>query len=79
MPSRSFSDIHQSQWKKACLKLGLVVETKSGKGSHILVKHPKTEHKYTIQHNLHKFLNMKIFKKLLEWGFEEEAIWDALK
>jgi len=48
MPSRSFSDITQTQWKKACSKLGLVVKTNSGKGSHILVKHPKTEHKYTI-------------------------------
>ena len=79
MPSRSFSDITQRQWKKACQKLGLLVETKSGKGSHILIKHPSTEHKYTIQKNLHKFLNIKIFQKLLEWGFEEEAIWKALK
>jgi len=79
MPSRSFSDITQSQWIKACTKLGLIVESKHGKGSHVLVKHPKTEHKYTIQNNLHKFINMKIFKKMLEWGFEEEQIWDALK
>jgi len=78
MPSRSFSDITQSQWKKACLKLGLKVETKHGKGSHILIKHPQTEHKYTVQKDLHKFINMKIFKKLLEWGFEEENIWKAL-
>jgi predicted RNA binding protein YcfA (HicA-like mRNA interferase family) len=79
MPSRSFSDITQSQWIKACTKLGLVIETKHGKGSHVLIKHPKTEHKYTIQNNLHKFINMKIFKKMMEWGFEEEQIWDALK
>jgi hypothetical protein len=78
MPSRSFSDITQSQWKKACFKLGLIVETKHGKGSHILVKHPQTEHKYTIQKNLHKFINIKIFKKLLEWGLDEEDIWKAL-
>jgi len=78
MPSRSFSDLTQKQWKKACGKLGLNVITKFGKGSHILIKHPKTEHKYTIQKNLHKFINIKIFKKLLEWGFEEEEIWDAL-
>ena len=79
MPSRSFSDITQSQWIKACEKLGLIIESKHGKGSHVLVKHPKTEHKYTIQNNLHKFINMKIFKKMVEWGFEEETIWDALK
>lgn len=78
MPSRSFSDITQIQWKKACFKLGLKVETKHGKGSHILIKHPQTKHKYTIQKDLHKFINMKIFKKLLEWGFNEEDIWKAL-
>jgi len=78
MPSRSFSDVNQKQWRKACKKLGLVIETKSGKGSHVLVKHPKFEYKYTIQRNLHKFINIKIFKKLLEWGFDEEEIWDAL-
>jgi len=78
MPSRSFSDITQARWRIACLRLGLEVKTKSGKGSHILVKHPRTEHKYTIQKNLHKFINMKIFKKLLEWGFSEEDIWEAL-
>lgn len=78
MPNRSFSDISQKQWIKACKKLGLEVETRSGKGSHILVKHPSTEHKYTIQKGLHKFINIKIFKKLLEWGFGEEEIWEAL-
>ena len=55
-------------------QLGLAVDTKHGKGSHILIKHPKTDHKYTIQNNLHKFINMKIFKKMLEWGFDEEQI-----
>jgi len=43
------------------------------------VKHPQTGHKYTIQKNLHKFINIKIFKKMLEWGFDEERIWEALK
>ncbi len=78
MPKRSFSDIKQKQWRKACIKLGLEISTYSGKGSHILVKHPHTGSKYTIQKGLHKFINIKIFKKLLEWGFDEEDIWDAL-
>lgn len=78
MPNHSFSDITQSQWQKACFKLGLSVETNHGKGSHILIKHPQTAHKYTIQRDLHKFINIKIFKKLLEWGFEEDEIWKAL-
>lgn len=78
MPSRSFTDINQSQWKKAALKLGLIVKTKHGKGSHILIQHPQTGRKYTVQKDLHKFINMKIFKKLLEWGFDEEDIWEVL-
>lgn len=79
MSSHSFSDITQSQWIKACRKLGLIVDCKFGKGSHVLVKHLNTQAKYTIQYNLHKFINIKIFKKMMEWGFEEEKIWDALK
>jgi predicted RNA binding protein YcfA (HicA-like mRNA interferase family) len=78
MPNRSFSDITQAQWLSACIKLGLIVDKKSGKGSHALIKHPNIGHKYTIQKNLHKFINIKIFKKMLEWGFEEEDIWKAL-
>lgn len=58
--------------------MGLIVQTGSGKGSHALVMHPQTNKKYTIQRHLHKFLNIKIFKKMLEWGFEEEKIWEAL-
>lgn len=79
MSSRSFSDITQSRWIKACRKLGLIVECGFGKGSYIRIEHPETRAKYTIQHNLHKFINIKIFKKMPEWGFDEEKIWDALK
>ena len=79
MSSHSFSDITQKQWEIACLKLGLKVEKNCGKGSHFLVKHPQTEHKYTIQKHLHKFINIKIFKKMMEWGFDEEKIWEVLK
>lgn len=78
MSSRSFTDITQKQWENACLKLGLEVEKKYGKGSHILILHPKTGRKYTIQKKLHKFINIKIFKKLLEWGLEENDIWKVL-
>jgi predicted RNA binding protein YcfA (HicA-like mRNA interferase family) len=49
MPNRSFSDLTQKQWIKACKKLGLEIITKFGKGGHVLIKHPKTEHEYTIQ------------------------------
>ena len=74
-----FSDLKQRDWLRACRKLGLLVDCRRGDGSHCLVKHPKTDAKYTIQHKLHKFLNMKIFKKMMEWGFQEPEIWEALK
>ena len=79
MSSHSFSDITQTQWIKACLKLGLHVEMDHGKGSHVLVVHPHTQSKYTIQYHLHKYINIKVFKKMREWGFDEEQIWEALK
>ncbi len=78
MPSRSLADITQRQWIRACRKLGLQVETKHGKGSHVLVKHPNDGRKYTIQKNLNRLINQKIFKKLLEWEFGEDEIWKAL-
>lgn len=79
MSGRSFSDITQTRWIRACQKLGLIVETGFGKGNHVRVTHPDTKRKYTIQYKLHKFINIKIFKKMLEWGFTEEEIWQALK
>ena len=64
---------------RACEKLGLCVDSSFGKGSHVRIIHPQTDAKYTIQHGLHKFINIKIFKKMMEWGFEEEQIWEALR
>ncbi|MBI2444740.1 MAG: hypothetical protein HYV42_05910 [Candidatus Magasanikbacteria bacterium] len=79
MSSRSFSDVTQADWIRACRKLGLTIQTHAGKGSHALVVHPLTHRKYTIQYHLHKFINLKIFKKLMEWGYFEEQIWEALR
>lgn len=79
MSSHSFSDITQFQWIKACRKLGLLINHGFGKGSHVRIEHPQTKAKYTLQYSLHKFINIKIFRKLLEWGFDEETIWSALK
>lgn len=78
MPNRSFSDITQKDWLRACRKLDLIVNTKYGKGSHCLITNSQTNQKYTVQHKLHKFVNLKIFKKLMEWGFSEKDIWNAL-
>lgn len=78
MPKRSLADLRQREWIRACRKLGLVVETRHGKGSHILVKHPRDARKYTVQYHLNRFINIKLFKTLLDWGFSEEEIWRAL-
>jgi len=75
----NFSDIKQNDWIRACKKLGLEVDCSRGKGSHCLIKHPQTNAKYTLQKDLHKFINLKIFKKMMEWGFDEGKIWEALK
>lgn len=79
MPSESLADIKQRDWIRACCKLGLHVETNRGKGGHILIKHPQNGSKYTIQSDLFKLLNKKIFNKLEEWGFSEEEIFEALR
>ncbi len=79
MPSESLADITQKDWVRACRKLGLVIDTKRGKGSHVLVKHPTDGRKYTIQSDLHKFINMKIFHKLIEWGYAEDQISEVLR
>lgn len=73
------SDLKQKDWIQACRKLGLEVDCRKGNGSHCLIKHPKTGSKYTLQYKLHKFLNLKILKKMMEWGFEEKEIRDALR
>ncbi|KKW37135.1 MAG: hypothetical protein UY81_C0003G0015 [Candidatus Giovannonibacteria bacterium GW2011_GWA2_53_7] len=78
MPKRSLADVRQKDWIRACHKLGLLVETQHGKGGHVLVKHPRDGRKYTIQYHLNRLINIKLFKVLLDWGFSEEGIWEAL-
>ncbi|MBP9864493.1 hypothetical protein KBC54_03535 [Patescibacteria group bacterium] len=79
MSSESLSDVKQNDWIRACRKLGLQVETNRGKGGHVLVKHPQNGMKYTVQSDLHKIINIKIFHKLEQWGFTEEQIFEALR
>ena len=79
MPSESLADIRQKDWMRACLKLGLRVETKHGKGSHVLICHKTNGTKYTLQRDLYRIINVKIFHKLKEWGFSEEEIFEALR
>lgn len=75
----SLSSLNQKQWLKACKKLGLEVDTKSGKGSHARVYPPaRALRPTTIPHNPHKMISLSIYKTLLEWGFSEEEIDQAL-
>jgi hypothetical protein len=41
MSSRSFSDIKQADWIRACKKLGFVINSSFGKGSHVLLSTKK--------------------------------------
>lgn len=76
---QGLSDLKQSDWIRACRKLGLTVDCSKGKGSHCLIIDPKTNRKYTLQNDLYKIVNEKIFKKMTEWGFTEDQIRAALK
>lgn len=79
MSSESLADVKQGDWIRACRKLGLLVETRRGKGGHVLVKHPSNGCKYTVQSDLHKVINIKIFSKLKQWGFTDAQIFEALR
>lgn len=74
------SDLTQKQWIKACKKLGLEIDKKSGKGSHVRVYPPSQALRpMTIPYHTHKMMSISLYKKLLEWGFEENEIDSALK
>ena len=78
MPEGSFGDIKQRDWIRAFRKLGFPVDESKGKGNHVLAKNPTTNQKYTIQRNLHRIANIKIFNQLKKWGRLEREIWDAI-
>ena len=76
----SLTDLTQKQWLKACRKLGLIVDVKSGKGSHARIKHPSGNLRpLTIPYKTNKMISLAIYRTLLEWGFDEKDIDKALK
>jgi len=79
MEDRGLSGLKSNDWKRACEKLGLIVDCSKGKGSHCKVCHPDTKKCFTLQKKIHKFISIKYFKKLLEWDLPEKDIWNALK
>lgn len=72
------SDLTQTQWENACIRLGLIVDRNSGKGSHIKVT-CKGKGATTIPSNIHPMINRSLCSCLQSWGFTEERIREALK
>lgn len=79
----------QKDWMKVCKKLGLVVETKYGKGSHVGVYRPECpiENKQCcvvpLPQEIYPNIQRDIFKKVLYYGIDsgkytEKDIWKAL-
>ena len=78
----AFKNAKQKDWLTACKRLGLVVDTTRGKGSHARVYAPNNPviPPLTIQNsNLNPITNGKIYKHLKMMGFSEEEIDKALK
>ncbi|MCF7835617.1 MAG: hypothetical protein K9M15_00645 [Candidatus Marinimicrobia bacterium] len=74
----------QRAWVQACKKLGLRV-TNGGKGSHLVARDPDYKDYdpkslvLTIPKKLYKQCNQAMFKQLLNCGFSEEDLWEALE
>ncbi|MCL2451825.1 hypothetical protein FWD20_03050 [Candidatus Saccharibacteria bacterium] len=65
---------------KAYRKLGMKIDAKGGKGSHIKAINPNGGFRpQTIPSKMHKFLGLELYKTLLEWGFTEQEIDKVLK
>lgn len=75
----SVTNITQKQWLKAMKKLGLEVDKKKVKGSHARIFNPNNKKATTVPNHCHKFINLGLYKVLLEWDYSEEEIDNALK
>ena len=80
---------NQSDWIKACTRLGIIISTEYGSGSHAVAYKdncPPEDRScciVTLQTNLHANIQRDIFKKILAYGLEskkytEDDIWVAL-
>ncbi len=75
----NMTKLKQKDWIKAYIRLGMLIDTKSGKGSHVKVINPNGGFRpQTIPVHMHKFLSIELYKSLLEWGFSEDEIDAAL-
>lgn len=81
------NNVDQADWIRAAHKLGLrVVHATSGTSHTITLRDPRNVDDddirtliSTVQTNLYKQANQAIFKKVVDFGIEEDDIWRALK
>ena len=60
------------QFLRACRKIGLILNKKSGKGSHVKIINPKTNHSFPVPRKLPRGLQVAIVKKVESWGYDRE-------
>ena len=73
------------EWLKVAEKLGLRITRSTGGTSHCTIRDPKNPNDddsksliSTIQKNLYKQSNQRIFKQIIDFGIPEDDIWKAL-
>ena len=73
------------QWIRAAEKLRLSVSSSSSGTSHVTIRDPNNLNREdissliaTVQKNLYKQANQRIFKQILAFGKTEDDIWRAL-
>ena len=62
------------QFLRVCRKVGLILNKKSGKGSHIKIIDPKTNNSFPIPKKLPRGLQSALIKKIESWGYDREQI-----
>lgn len=76
----NITNLTQKDWLKACKRLGMEIDTKSGKGSHARVYNPSGNFRpQTIPNHMNKYISLELYKTLLMWGFSEEQIDKSVK
>ena len=59
---------------RACRKINLIVDKKSGKGSHVKIINPENRQSFPVPNHLPKGLQIAIIKKLESWGYDRDRI-----
>lgn len=59
---------------RVCRKFGLILDKKSGKGSHVKIIDPETNHSFPVPKRLPRGLQVALVKKLELWGYSREKL-----